>query len=834
MLKRQNRQTKLLHSKFQAGPTPFVLILVSLWLVCCGGFFSYSLNPARAARERLSVNVGAYDNAPKIFMDANGNINGFWPELLAQIAKEENWKINYIHGTWKQGLERLQKKQIDIMPDVAFSKQRSRLYDFSKEPVLLSWSRIYVHPDNTRIQSITDLEDKTIGALEKSINLEGSGGLKELVTNFNVNCRFETFDNYDQVFKALEDKQIDAGITNRNFGNKNAGNYLVKKTGIIFQPININFAFPKNHLPAAHLAERIDYHIHKLKTDDRSIYYTLLEKYFEGEIARKEIEVLPVWVKLLVSGLILLAAVFLLAVLISRYQIRKKIKEIRVRDTALFKGEERYREIFNSTSDSITIHDLETGRILDANTAACTLLGYSFEELLSLDIDVFFSQKYARVRDHLPIVFTQVFENGPLIFEWFAKKKDQSFFWVEVGLKHTRIMEKEAIIAVARDINQRKESEAALLKIKKLESLGVLAGGIAHDFNNILSAILGNINLATLKMDEENPIFRLLKNTEKAVVRAEKLTQQLLVFSKGGNPVRETTSVRHLIRESADFVLHGSNVACSYHFKDDLWLVDIDTGQIGQVIQNLVINACHAMPNGGNINIRCSNVMDVNTDNPAVFLSGPHIKISIQDEGTGIPQNIMDKIFDPFFTTKDQGSGLGLATTHSIIKKHKGQITVTSNPAQGSCFTIFLPASSNREKKVEKKSSLPSTPGHLNFLVMDDEEMIRAATRDMLFSLGHDAFLAKNGEEAISAYRRFLDQDRPFDLVIMDLTVPGGMGGVAATQKIIAMHPDAKIILVSGYSNDSVVSRYKEYGFCAAISKPYGMDDLISTLNQVL
>ncbi|MCP4672444.1 MAG: transporter substrate-binding domain-containing protein [Desulfobacula sp.] len=935
-----------------------------IWMIAV--FFSICFSASVLADQNvLNVKVGAYENYPKIYKNENGTISGFWPDLLNYIAKNEDWKIQYIHGTWKQGLESLKRKNIDILPDVAFTPERNKLYVFSQTPVLMSWSRIYVRENNKDIYGLTDLENKRIGALEQSVNLEGEGGLKEILGKFDIKSKFFEYSSYDEVFKALENGEIDAGVTNRNFGNKNADDYQVKKTSIIFQPININFAFPQNYYLTTQLSKKIDTIIQKLKSNDNSVYYKLLEKYIEGEIVQKRTEILPGWFKLFLVGIGILILIFLLVLSISRYQIRKKTQEILAKNKEIFKGEQQYQEIYNATSDSISIHDIKTGKVLEANQATLEMFGYTREEIFHLNVGDLFSQKYAKTSDHLPIVFKEVFEQGPRVFEWLAKRKSGEFVWVEVGLKHTLIREKGAIIAVTRDINQRKESakdlaqekerlavtlrsigdavitidmdgnvelinrvaekltgwtreealgrpvssifnliygqtgdrienpiemilkagkiinlatqtllvakdgvqysiahcgalirdkkektsgvvlvfrdiseeikmEKELLKIKKLESLGVLAGGIAHDFNNILSAILGNINVANISVDPKSQVFRLLKNTEKAVVRATNLTKQLLIFSKGGDPVREITSIKHLIKESADFVLHGSNVACTYECKNDLWLVKIDSGQISQVIQNLIINASQAMPGGGNIDIHCFNVPDVNKENPNIFLAGPHIKIVIQDSGTGIPQSIIDKIFDPFFTTKAKGSGLGLATTHSIVKKHNGQITVVSEPNKGTKFTLFLPATMEKQKIAEQKAAQVSIPGHLKILVMDDDDMVLSTASNMLSHIGCESILVKDGENALNTYTDFFNQGTPFDLVIMDLTIPGGMGGVKAAKKIHQLNPNAKIIVASGYSNDSVISRYKDYGFCASISKPYGMDDLVRTINSVI
>ena len=231
-----------------------------------------------AGSETVSVKIGAYDNHPKIFVD-NNKVSGFWPEILRYIAKKENWKTEYIRGTWSEGLDRLKKKEIDIMPDVAFTEKRDKLYTFSKDPVLMSWTRLYVNRDNADIRSIQDLENKKIAALKGSVNLEGAGGLREILHGFNIHCTLTELDNYIEVFKAIDENRVDAGVTNRNFGNKNEPNYNVKRTAIIFHPVNIQFAFPKHSQLTPLLAKAINFHMGKLLADEESLYYQLLKKY---------------------------------------------------------------------------------------------------------------------------------------------------------------------------------------------------------------------------------------------------------------------------------------------------------------------------------------------------------------------------------------------------------------------------------------------------------------------------------------------------------------------------------------------------------------------------
>ncbi|WP_300674996.1 transporter substrate-binding domain-containing protein [Desulfoluna sp.] len=391
------------------------------------------------------------------------------------------------------------------------------------------------------------------------------------------------------------------------------------------------------------------------------------------------------------------------------------------------------------------------------------------------------------------------------------------------------------VVLVFRDVTDENRIEEELLKVRKLESVGVLAGGIAHDFNNILMAVLGGVSLARTYNQENSESYRLLSDVLRACGRAKDLTQQLLTFSKGGDPVTRVASVVDLVRESAGFVLHGGRVRCDTHFVDDLWAAEIDFGQISQVVQNLILNAVHAMDQAGVITITAENHRIDRRDIGILPLKGErYVKLTFCDEGTGIPESLIDRIFDPFFTTKKTGSGLGLATTHSIVSKHDGHIQVTSTPGVGTCFTLYLPAS---EEVLPERIEIPagdSVQGRGRILVMDDEEMVREVVEGLLDALGYEVLLTASGEEAVAVYRARHGGPEPVDVVITDLTVVGAMGGLEAAGLIRQWDPEARVVVSSGYSNDPIMADYQAHGFCAAIVKPYSLADLRAVVLEAL
>ncbi len=382
------------------------------------------------------------------------------------------------------------------------------------------------------------------------------------------------------------------------------------------------------------------------------------------------------------------------------------------------------------------------------------------------------------------------------------------------------------------DITERKAMEEELFITRKLESVGLLAGGIAHDFNNLLSGILSNIELAKMLSIQENKVFERLEEAEQATLRAKNLTLQLLIFSKGGGPVKCTMDIGDLVTESVQFALRGADVKCEFSIQQDLWPVDADAGQLRQVVNNMIINADQAMPAGGSIKVVGENVELGASDVPPLE-KGKYVKISIEDHGIGIAKEHLSKVFDPYFTTKQNGSGLGLATSYSIIKKHHGLISVTSELGGGATFTIYLPASEGTVLKKEvKKQELVKGTGRV--LVMDDEGMILDASKKILTLLGYDVVLTQDGTNAIDAYQKAMASGKSFDLVIMDLTIPGGMGGKEAIAKLLEIDPNAKVIVSSGYSNDTVMEQFQKYGFKGILTKPYRIQDFSETVYRVI
>ncbi len=511
------------------------------------------------------------------------------------------------------------------------------------------------------------------------------------------------------------------------------------------------------------------------------------------------------------------------------------ITERKQAEEALTAESNRLAVTLRSIGDGVIATDVE-GRIALINDAAETLTGWTRDEAIGKPLDEIFHIINEDTRERCENPVERVLETGKIVglanrTVLIARDGTERIIADSGAPIHSKDSNIIGAVVVFRDITEKRKMEEELLGVQKLESIGILAGGIAHDLNNLLTGVVGNISLARLYEDPVKKDKRLAE-AEKASMRIKDLTQQLLTFSKGGTPILQTAAIGDLLKTSATFILSGANVRCEFSMPDDLWTVIIDAGQINQVVNNLIINAQQAMPDGGTVKMRAENIT-IGAESGLPLEAGVYIKVSIEDEGMGIPKKHIQKIFDPFFSTKQTGSGLGLATSYSIIKKHNGHLTVESQLGAGTTFHIYLPASSEAILIVEEREEKKPIIGEGRILVMDDEELVRELASDMLTRLGYEVITAIDGAEAIELYKAAMESGDRFAAVIVDLTVPGGMGGRQTIQRLIEIDPEVKAIVSSGYSNDPILANFTEYGFKGVVAKPYKIRELSEVLHRV-
>ena len=496
-----------------------------------------------------------------------------------------------------------------------------------------------------------------------------------------------------------------------------------------------------------------------------------------------------------------------------------------------------------SIEDGVITTDVQ-GKIIMINNAGENLTGWTSKEAIGRSLKSVYNiaidlQAQARAqksgsRSEAHSILLSMPENATL------RSRQGREYIIEQVASPIRDSKNEVagVVLVFRDITERQRNEAERRKAETLEQLGLLAGGIAHDFNNLLTAIIGNISLASLLLPPNDEMGTRLNDAKNASMRARDLAQQLLTFARGGAPIKKTASIGKLIQDTVSFSLRGSHSRSEFLLGSDLWPAEIDSGQISQVIANLVVNADQAMPNGGTLRVSCDNFSyDATSDTPVTDLPpGDYIRIAIRDEGVGISEECIKRIFDPYFTTKAKGNGLGLATTYSIVKNHNGLITVESKVHNGSTFTIYLPALRYQQAPVEPppRQMNEVVTGTGRILIVDDEEAIRDLVEFTLDRLGYKVTQAESALEGVETYKQKLEAGERFDLVILDLTLPGGMGGKEALKKLIEIDPTVNAIVSSGYAMDATMSRYQDFGFRGVIAKPYEAAELGKIVHEVI
>ncbi len=724
-------------------------------------------------------------------------------------------------SSWTESQQFLRDKKCDILPSAIRTAPREEYANFT-EPYLHLPLAIFTRTDKPVVSGLNEI------MTNPWTRHEGSG----LITKLQ--------DEYPDM-DLIVTQSVKESFQQVSDGNA----YFTIATLPIASHVLSKFVINNVHV-AGYAGDSYDLSI--AVRDDEPVLLSVLNKALENLTKEQSREIYLRWVNslvrepvpdyLLLVQIIAAAALIVMFFIYRQYVLNKTIRKLEQAENQATMEKERLVVTLRSIGDGVITTDLD-GNVILINKISEELTGVTQQEAVGKPIYEIFHIVNEHTGETCENPVKEVLERGctvDLPQESTLISKNGTHYIIEDSAAPIFDKKSEVIgaVLVYRDVTEERKTKNELLKIEKLESVGVLAGGIAHDFNNILAAILGNIQMAAVYVGPESEALPLLQDAKKASIRAKDLTQQLLTFAKGGEPVKRTASIKEMITESAGFVLHGSSVLCNYDIPDDLWTVTVDTGQISQVIQNIIINANQAMPDGGNINVRCENISI--TEKEMIQLPvGKYIKVRIADSGSGIPNEIIEKIFDPYYSTKQKGSGLGLAISHSIIAKHGGHISVESNPNTGTVFTFYLPAAIDIEKEydVALQGSV-SIERSATILVMDDDEMVQTTIKYLLEQFGHKVLLAANGRDAIELYGEYYNSNRIIDLVIMDLTIPGGMGGKEAVQEVLTIDPTAKVVVASGYSTDPVLADCQKYGFKEAIAKPFQLEDLNALISRVL
>lgn len=794
------------------------LIFMVVWAsssLCAA--FAQNLTPEekaflRGKEEIIFISQTMYP--PFEFVDQDNEHTGMSIELARWIATEFGFKARFVNTHFQQAQKEVLSGKADVLTSFFFSPKRDDLFDFT-QMIFEVPASIFVSSQRLDILGIKDLKGKRIAMQEGDY-------AKEFLEAEQIDFIHVPTLNFAEAIDRVIANEADALIGDEQIVLydifKNLKNDQIKKVGEpLYVGQNCMAVMESNTVLLGILNKGIN-EARKSGVLDKINQKWIGTQYQVSESIFIRYALYFFLFAGLIAGIVLLIWLWNVRL---RSAVRSKTQALVQRERELVKNEQRLKAILEASPNPMVMYDSK-GFPQYLNPEFTQIFGWTLDELHHQKIPYVPEEEKAITGQKID----EIYRTGvPLTFETRRYTKQGKLLDVILSAAITKndLEEPDGLVVNLTDISEKKKLEAQIEQTQKIESLGTLAGGIAHDFNNLLSGVYGYLDLALQKTsnpDVVNYIEKAFQSSE----RAKGLTHQLLTFSKGGTPIKKVESLIPFLQETTRFAMSGSNVSCGFDLQKDLWMCDFDKNQIAQVIDNIVINACHAMPSGGTITVTAMN-QDIRENDHPLLAPGPYVKISIEDAGIGIPKRYLGRIFDPFFTTKQQGSGLGLATSYSIIKRHGGAIDVTSEPGSRTCFDIYLPATGESGTVVRKKYATEFR-GTGKVLIMDDEPAICEMLSKMVSILGFSCVVTHDGEAAVAQFRNSLENQDPFAAVVLDLTVPGKMGGKEAVTKIRELDQTIPVFVASGYSEDMAIADPEQFGFTGSLEKPFSFSEL--------
>lgn len=784
------------------------------------------------------LKVGVYDNNPLLFTDAGGRSAGLFPEILEHIADKEGLSLDYVPASWSQLLEMIRKNEIDLLPAIAYSEERAQWLNFSDETVLVNWAEVY-SSENIRISSLLDLAGKRVAVKMNDIHLQA---LRQLLKQFGISCRLIETDEYQTIFEMLDAGYLDIGVVNRLYGDANKKVYRIRSTPIIFNPIELRFATPKG--THQDLLSRIDLLLRAYKDEPGSVYHQAMQHWLAFEKSAGFPHYLPYLIGGLAAGLLLLIA----STLLLRHQVARQT-------SVLSKTNKHLRE--EMLKRQRTVQELKKyARVVEASNDAVALFDRDHNHLL---VNGAYLSTFKAVRDDLrqrnliEVIGRDFFENHlaqPINDSLTGAHRDIFASYAQPGqpLRHLNIhigpyvVTENHILGYAmdiRDITQQVELENQLKQAQKMEAIGMLAGGVAHDLNNILSGLVSYPDMLLVNRAADDPMFRPLNIIKNSGERAAAIVSDLLTLARRGVEHAEPVNLNRIVTEFAGSPEYTSMLRSAHGVKVKLVLEEELLNVMGapvhlsKCLMNLFTNALEAMPGGGLLTITTANrYLEADEVPQPEMRPGEYVVLTVADTGLGMDREKLGRIFEPFYTSKvmgRSGTGLGMTLVWSAVKDHSGHITVDSIPGAGTTFTLCFPAT-------RKKAAATPAPDLSHYrgngetvLVVDDVEEQRRFTAEMLTMLGYEVATAASGEEAVGMIRQ-----RPYDILVLDMIMPGGLDGLATYRKILAIAPGQKAIIASGFAEAENVTTAQELGAGEFVRKPYTVLTLAVALQQEL
>ncbi len=815
--------------------------VVAVLLLFPGGAFS-----ARGRR----VRVGVYHNPPIVSLDASGTAQGFTIDILRHVAGTEGWKLVFVPGTWAECLDRLRAGRVDLQVAIAYTPERARWCEFGSETVLANWGRVCARPAEG-IASLLDLRGRTVAVLRGDVF---EAEIRRLVAAFDVACRFLPVDSYRAVLDAVAAGRADAGVLNRLYLAHATLAPGVEPTPVVFSPIEVRFAAPKGR---RELLDAIDRNLRAMKGRPGSAYEQALERWFGGRAPPH----FPPWIVGLVAAVVAVAVLAAGFVAALRREVRVRTARIEEANRALEreiaqreKAQRALREthealaaVFDASPAAIVTVDRQ-GRVTGWNPAAERMFGWSWSEVLGRFPPYVPDDAQGEARRLMEEV-----SRGQVVSsrEFRRVRKDGSEIRVLFSGAPLRDPDGQitGMVGILLDVTEarraqeaRRRLEAKMHEVQKLESLGLLAGGIAHDFNNLLMGVLGNADLALLKLAPESPARVHVEAIEKAARRAADLTNQMLAYSGKGRFVVERLDLNRLVEEMSHLLgtVISKKATIKFDLAPGLPPVEGDPTQLRQVVMNLITNASDAIGDRIGLITVTTGLMRADREYlQGTFLDedlpeGEYVFLEVSDTGCGMDPATRARIFDPFFTTKFAGRGLGLAAVLGIVRAHRGAIKVYSEPGRGSTFKILLPRCDAAEGLVRTdpspRADVDPFAGSATVLLVDDDEAARTVAAMMLEEQGFEVIVAADGIEGVERFRAHAEEIR---VVILDLTMPG-LSGEEAFREIRRIRPDVPVVLTSGYNENDVTTRFAGKGVAGFIQKPFRTAELMEVLAGAL
>lgn len=780
------------------------------------------------------IRVGVYQNRPLLFKDTDGNVKGIFSDILKHVAAKEGWTIEYMSESWAECLKDLKTGKLDILPAIAYSEQRNQIFDFTYENIISNWGQIYTG-QLSNIDSILDFKGKKIAVLQNDIYYKN---LRELVKKLDIECRFTEAFDYEAVLELVEAGKCDAGLVNYLYGHQHDRKYNINRSSIILSPQKIHFAVPKGK--NRKLVNTLDMYVRNLKKDKSSIYYQSLSRWIG--VDSKQINL--IWIYGTGAGAAGLILLFLVLNMILRSQVRKRTQELDAKNQALIseierrknvevalqKNEREYRSVFENTGTATFIVE-EDMTISKVNEKAAKMIGYPKLEVEGkMKTSDFISRKdLKRLTEYH---FDRRTENGPHPSEYEFDLIDRNGTPIKAFIQISVIPKTQKSIASLIDITSRVKLEKKLQQAQKMKAIGTLAGGVAHDLNNILSGIVSYPDLILMDLPENSPLIEPILTIQESGKKAAAIVQDLLTLARRGVSVSEVVNLNDIIDEY--LISPELEKLKSYHPEVEI-KSNLDSAllnimgspvHLSKTVMNLVSNAAEAMPDGGKAEIIAENkYIDTPISGYEDVEEGDYAVLTVSDNGIGIAPDEINRIFEPFYTKKimgRSGTGLGMAVVWGTVKDHNGYIHVKSDEGKGTTIKLFFPVTRKPFRSNEIANSFESYRGEgESILVVDDVKEQRDIASKLLACLGYSVQTVCSGKEAVE----YID-DRPADLIVLDMLMPPGIDGLETYERIISKHPGQKAIIASGFSETNRVKKAQRLGAGRYVKKPYTLEKI--------